>query len=57
MLVHGQVGGFSGFKKPGGAEQGVLVQKHRAQSLTKVTVNLEIPGHQYVWFKKSKVLI
>jgi len=56
MSVHRQAGSSSGFRKPGRAEQRVLVQKHRAQSLTKVAINWEIPGHQYVQFKKSRVL-
>ena len=50
------MGSFNNFKKPGGAKQGVLVQKYRAQFLTKVAVNWEIPSHQYIQFKKLRVL-
>ena len=56
ISVYGQAGSFSGFKKLGRAERGVLVQKYRVQSLTKVAVNQEIPGYQYIQFKRLKVL-
>ena len=57
ILVYRRVGSSSSFRKPGGVEQGVLVRKHRAQSLIKVAVNQEIPGYQYIWFKRLRVLI
>ena len=56
ISVYRRVGNFSSFRKPGRAEQGVLMQKYRVQSLTKVAVNQEIPSHQYIWFKRSRVL-
>ena len=56
ILVYRRAGSSSGFRKPGGVEQGVLVRKYRAQFLTKVVVNQEIPSHQYIWFKRLRVL-
>ena len=56
ILIYGRVGSFNSFRKPGGAEQGVLVRKYRVQSLTKVAINLEISSHQYIWFKRLRVL-
>ena len=56
ISVYGQAGNSSSFRKPGGAEWGVLVRKHRVQFLTKVAVNWEIPGYQYVRFKRLRVL-
>ena len=56
ISVHGRVGSSSSFRKPGGAKQRVLVQKYKVQSLTKVAVNQEIPGYQYVQFRRLRVL-
>ena len=56
ISVYRRVGSFSGFRKPGRVEQGVLVQKHRVQSLTKVAINQEIPSHQYIQFRRLRVL-
>ena len=56
ILVYRRVGSSSGFRKPGRAEQEVFIQKYRAQSLTKVAVNQEIPSHQCVQFRRLRVL-
>ena len=57
ISVYRRAGSSSSFRKPSGVEQGVLVRKHRVQFLTKVAVNQEIPGYQYIRFKRLRVLI